>query len=204
MFTLAVQKFIAEHGVDELTTQFGIEVKKYDNGYVKLNYSQINSPKHHPISDECRGLVLHVLSDNSSTVVARAFDRFYNFGEGDTKTFDFSNCTVYEKADGSLVLVSWSPTDRKWIIGTRGMIYAEGNFNFSLTAEGGTFFDWILKAMNLTDAQFQECMSEFSTEYTYVMEFCGFSNRIVTPYDNDFMVLLAVVHNRTGEELPLV
>jgi tRNA splicing ligase len=200
---LNVQKFIATNGLDSLSEQFSIDIKKYENGYVKLNYSQIDSPKYHPICDECRGLVLQILPDNSSVVISRSFNRFYNFGEGDTKLFDFSDCSVYEKADGSLVMVSWSPVDNKWIIGTRGMLYAEGSFGFSLTAAGGTFYDWILKAMQLNESQFQSCMSGFSQDYTYVMEFCGMANRIVTPYSDNFMVLLAVVHNQTGAELLL-
>jgi T4 RnlA family RNA ligase len=197
---MKVQKFIKDNGVDALSDQFGIEVKKYPNGYVKLNYSQIDSPKHHPIADECRGLVLYVNDENSSYVVTRPFSRFYNFGEGNTRDFDFSDCFVWEKADGSMTTVSWSPLDQKWIIGTRGMAYAEGNFVFSLTASGGTFKDWILKAMGLTDEQFQENMKLFPTELTYVFEYTAPENKIVTYYPEAKMVILAVIDNDTGEE----
>lgn len=198
---MQVQEFILKHGLDALTEQLGITVKRYDNGYVKLNYSQIESPKFHPVADVCRGLTLLVNPDNTSTVVSRSFPRFYNLGEGSTKDFDFSDCTVQEKADGSLVEVFYSPLDHKWCISTRGMTYAEGNFTFSLTASGGTFNDWILKAMRLSEEQLQECMSVFAASYTYVMEYVAPENRIVTRYPEAQMVLLAVIHNETGREL---
>lgn len=197
----AVQQFIQDNGVDALTDQFDITVKKYDNGYVKLNYNQISSPKFHVLVDACRGLTIQVFPDNSSKVVARGFTRFYNLGEGTTQNFDFSDCTIWEKMDGSLVTLYFSPVDSKWVVGTRGMTYAEGNFTFSLTASGGTFADWIMKAMRLTEDQLQVCMSSFSRDHTYVQEFCGDVNRIVTPYVGSFMVLLAVIRTETGEEV---
>jgi hypothetical protein len=198
---MEVQKFILQHGLDALNEQFGITVKRYDNGYVKLNYSQIDSPKNHPISDECRGLTLWVKPDNTSKVITRGFKRFYNFGECDTASFNFDDCTAFEKCDGSLVLISYSPLDHKWIISTRGMAYAEGNFAFSLTASGGTFYDWILKAMQLTEEGFQDCMLSFDANYTFVCEYLSAENRVVTPYTTAEMVLLAVIHNETGTEL---
>jgi len=197
---MKVQQFIQQNGLDALAEQFDITVKRYDNGYVKLNYSQISSPKFHEICDECRGLVLHVLPDNTSTVVARGFRRFYNLGEGTTSTFQFTGCTAFEKSDGSLTLVSFSPLDNKWIIGTRGMIYAEGNFTFSLTAAGGTFFDWILKAMQLTEEEFQRCMRSFDPKCTYVMEYTAPENLIVCRYPEAKMVLLSIIRNDTGAE----
>lgn len=200
---MEVQKFILQHGLDALNEQFGITVKRYDNGYVKLNYDQISSPKNHQIADECRGLTLLVKPDNTSTVIARGFKRFFNFGECDTANFDFNDCTAFEKADGSLTLVFYSPLDHKWCISTRGMAYAEGNFAFSLTASGGTFYDWILKAMQFTEEEFQDCMLCFDANYTYIMEYCADVNRVVTPYTGSFMVLLAVVHNESGLEVPL-
>lgn len=197
---MLVQQFIKQYGLDALAEQKSVVVKRYENGYVKLNYDQIAGDKMDPVSMECRGLTLLVNPDNTSKVITRGFNRFFNWGEADTKDFDFSNCTVFSKEDGSLVLLSWSPLDNEWIISTRGMAYAEGNFTFSLTETGGTFRDWILRAMQLTSEEFQNIMKTFPKEVTYVMEYVGPENRVVTPYSESGMVLLAVIDNETGKE----
>lgn len=200
---MLVQKFIKEHGLQALTDQLSISVKKYPNGYVKLGYSQIDSPKNHPVVNECRGLILFVDDQNNSKVIARSFNRFYNYGECDTKDFDFSNCTVWEKLDGSMVQIYWSPLDNCWNVGTRGMVYAEGNFAFSLTESTGTFKDWILRALGVSFEQLQTAMESFPKECTYTMEYCGPENQVVTPYPESFCALLAVTDNETGKEEPI-
>jgi RNA ligase len=197
---MKVQEFIFDNGLDALTEHLGVEVKRYPNGYVKLNYSQIDSPNFHPISDECRGVVLWVDDQNRSKVICRPFKRFYNFGQGWTQDFDFSNCTVWEKADGTLVMIYWSPEDNRWEIGTRGMAYAEGNFVFSMTASGGQFKDWILKAMGVSFDEFQRNMSDVDHGITFLMEFVGPENQIVTRYESLHMVFLGVIDNKTGKE----
>lgn len=95
---MKVQEFIKEKGWAALKEELFIDVREYDNGLRVLNYDQISSPKMHPVVMECRALKL----DQDGNVVSRAFDRFFNYGEGDTKNFDFSDCTVFEKADGCL------------------------------------------------------------------------------------------------------
>ena len=60
----------------------------------------------------CRGLVL----DNDGNVVAKPFGKFFNIEEGKfepTEKFE-----VWEKMDGSLLIVFWY--EGKWIVATRG------------------------------------------------------------------------------------
>jgi hypothetical protein len=200
---MKVQEFIFKNGLDALSEHFAIKAKSYPNGYVKLDYDQIDSPRFHEIADECRGIVLHVNPDNTSKVVTRTFRRFYNIGEGDQK-FDFSNCSVLEKADGSMTTVSWSPMDNKWIVGTRGMAYAEGNFVFSVMASGGTFYDWIMKAFGVSDEKFQEVFNDCDKAVTFIFEYTAPENRVVTRYAEPMMVLLGVIENDTGKEEALL
>ena len=50
----------AYEGVVSLESEFGIQVKEYpEEGLYVFNYSQIESPKMHPIVMECRGLILN-------------------------------------------------------------------------------------------------------------------------------------------------
>lgn len=206
-----------EDGLSALKTEYGISARLYpEDDIVLLDYSQIDSPKMHPITIECRSLILR-MSDLS--VVSRAFDRFFNAGECPEyySDFDPTRATVYEKADGSLVKVYWHPTRNQWCISTRGTAYAEGNHPM-----GGTFLDHILKAFTrpndrcddpYTMVDFQEFFGllityggggrEFNlgSEFTWVFEFTSPTNRVVTRYDAPGMVLLDVVHNPTGKSL---
>jgi hypothetical protein len=77
---MQITQFIKDHGLAALTEQFGITIGEYPD-YVVLNYSQIDSPKHNPMVDECRALILdrHTLQP-----LARGFDRFYNNSTGGT------------------------------------------------------------------------------------------------------------------------
>jgi tRNA splicing ligase len=133
---LKVQEYIKNNGVDALSLNFGIKVKQYDEGLIVLNYDQINSPKSDPVVIECRGLILY--SDNFE-VAARAFDRFFNYGEVPelTKSISFSDCHVYEKADGSLIKIYWCRTTGRWEISTRGTAFAESGNEMLPTFRSG-------------------------------------------------------------------
>jgi hypothetical protein len=194
---MEVQKFIKERGWNALKEELFIEVREYDNGLRVLNYSMIESPKMHPVVMECRALKL----DSDANIVSRAFNRFFNYGEADTLDFDFSNCTVWEKADGSLCPVYWCPQTNRWEISTRGTGFAEANHVWG-TKTNCTFREAILEAMQLTEDQFQSAMLTFPTDSTYVMEYISPFNRIVTPYPEPKMVLLAIVCLDGWEEPP--
>lgn len=74
---LEVQKYLQTHTLDDLEKDFGIGFKVYDDRVI-LKYRINSTPKFHPIVRECRGLILS-LPDYK--ILARGFDRFYNYGE---------------------------------------------------------------------------------------------------------------------------
>lgn len=186
---MEVQKYLLNHSLDQLKAEFGINYKLYENGLVRLNYDQIESPKTHPIVRECRGLTLCI---HTKGVISRTFDRFYNFGEANTQNFDFSNADIFEKCDGSLVPVYWNVIDCRWEISTRGTCFAEASYGFDETK---SFREMILMGMGFTEEEFQENMQQFGLDkfVTYVFEFIGPTNRIVTPYTEHIVVLLAAI-----------
>lgn len=183
-------EFIKEKGVDRLTEELGIDVKRYDNGLFVLNYNQIESPKADPIVMECRALIL----DNNFDIVSRSFDRFFNLGENGT-TVDVPNSVVMEKADGSLINIYWNRIDGKWEIATRKSAFAEVPH-----VTGGSFREKVLGALQFTEDEFQvKCNSHLQKGFTYIFEFIGSINRHVTPYGESQMVLLAIRDIVTGE-----
>lgn len=191
---LHVQKFLKNNCVEELIEQFAIKVNHYsEDGLLMLNYDQFNSPKTHPIVMECRSLILH---DKTYDIISQKFPRFFNLGEFPEfySDFDWNNCHVMSKEDGSLVGVYFNPNTGLFEISTRSMAKAEQDHDI--------FGNWrtaILKAFGFnSEEHFQKYWYNFMKCYpthsgqTFVFEFVSPLNRIVTPYKKDEMVLLGI------------
>jgi len=194
MSTMLIQKFIADNPTDwkaRLTgEEFGIKIKEYPDRLM-LNYDQLNSPKMHPMTQECRGLILR--PDNFA-VMARSFDRFFNLGEGGTseKTFPINLATAFEKLDGSLITIYWD--GEKWCASTRGLAFAEGTVPYG----DGTFFELVEKAFGRS---LQDEMKTLNRHLSYAFELTSPFNRVVTRYPAVKMTLLGIRHNDNGKEL---
>lgn len=184
-------KYLKENGIESLKEELGIIVKEYDDLLV-LNYSQIESPKTHPIVRECRGLIL----DKDFNVVSRKLCRFFNYGEApDTMShLNFSKAVVYEKIDGSLIGIF--NYNGHWYVATRGTAFAEAE-----TAWGGTFKDLVYEALNVDDDEHfnEECNIYLNPEYTYIFEVTSPHNRVVVRHTETRLTLLTSRHNETGE-----
>ena len=213
---LNVQKYLMENGLKKLVEEFKIVVGDYDK-FVVLNYNQIESPRFHPIVDECRALILE---KDTWKVLCRSFNRFFNISEGvqqsketslstqriasfkenETKEFDISNAIIETKEDGS-ILNMWF-YDGKWNVSTRKMAYAEGQ-----TALGRTFSEVFFdtaKKTNLMDEINDPLLIEAWKQYTITFEMVGKENRVVKNYDTDDIVLIGIRHNDSGEEMSVV
>ncbi len=178
---LHVQKFLSENSIEDLTQQLGIKAVVHPSlPLVILNYSQIDSPKTHSIVRECRGLVLEL---GSYKIVAKTFDRFFNWGEvaDEMSLFDFSNFHTLSKEDGSLcILYNYKGN---WLANTRGS-FGIGEINFvDLTWNQG-----FCKALNVNN------LNELNLDpsLTYIAEFCSPWNKVVRRYPEPKMYLLSV------------
>jgi RNA ligase len=120
----------------------------------------------------CRGLV----TDDDGIVVARPFRKFFNIEEGKhTPTSEFE---VFEKMDGSLIIVFWY--DGGWVVASRGSFTSD-----QAVAASKTFFD--------------KLDHNFSIGITYLFEFTAKWNRIVVDYgEEDNLTLLGAI--RTDDE----
>ena len=63
---------------------------------------------------QCRGLIL----DQEGYVIAKGFDKFFNIEEHKTEEIPNEPFEVFEKMDGSLLIVFWY--EGKWIVASRG------------------------------------------------------------------------------------
>ncbi len=188
---MLVQDFLRAHkdlsGLLALKEKYGISVsEKYDD-IVVLNYSQIDSPKFDPLVRECRGLILEKGSWN---VVARSFDRFFNYGEcPDASKYDITKAIVQEKLDGSLVTAYWR-YDR-WNFSTRKMAFAEGENSF-----GVSFRQVIDKAFDV-----KRLNDSVKEDWCPVFELTSPETRVVKRY-SDYRLNLIGCRNRVScEEL---
>jgi RNA ligase len=138
------------------------------------NYSQTTQyeGKWDEVTLQCRGLV----TDTDGNIVARPFKKFFNMEEGKhTPTSEFD---VYEKMDGSLIIVFWY--EGGWVVASRG----------SFTSEQALAADKIF---------FDKLDHNFSIGITYLFEFTAKWNRIVVDYgDEDNLTLLGAI--RTNDE----
>lgn len=181
------------NSIDTLNTEFGIRSKIYESGLVVLNYDQIESPKNHPIADECRGLIIEQI-DSRWVVVSKSFNRFYNLGECDNIPESWDDYQFLEKADGSIIKIYWHRG--RWEISTRGTAYAE-----SPNPSGVTFRQMVLDVLDCTEEEFQENMYDRATNLTGIFELIGPMNRIVTPYQKGELVFLGFIDNDTQQEI---
>lgn len=184
-----VIKYLNTYGLESLKSEYFIKVTEdTERNLFVLNYDQIDSPKNHPITNECRSLVV-TYSDGMWSVVSRSFDRFFNYGEIQEDTHDITKMTAYEKVDGSVVsLFYWKG---EWIYRTRSMIMPETTVN-GWDKSWKDLIEPVLLGKGFYDFN-------HTPSWTYIFEVVGVENRVVTRYPESAAYLLAVRDNTTGD-----
>ncbi len=189
---MLVQDYIRNNGIEKLKEEFKIKVKEYDDRLV-LNYDQIESPKFEEIVKECRSLILY---KSDLRIMARAFDRFFNYGEGNLFSCDnvpIHKCKFFEKLDGSLITLYFD--NRQWNFSTRQNAFAEGT-----CVSGATFLQLCQKTDEYYGIMsFVENMRE--KNLSFVFELTTPENRVVVPYVHYHLTLLTARNINTGQEL---
>lgn len=178
---MKVLEYLENKTLEDLTEEFSIKVKDYPEfGIAVLNYSQIDSPKYHPIVRECRGLIIDYCKLQP---VSKTFKRFFNLNENENDEFDFNNYfRAEEKADGSLMSVYFNYG--KWHVATRGSAFAEGT-----TASGLSFKDIFETAIGTDVNTF---MTDMDRGYSYIFEMCSIYNKVVKVYNDPKVYLLSI------------
>lgn len=133
------------------------------------------------ITKMARGLIL----DDLGNIVARPFEKFFNFNELDkplySYTKDLNSFKVEEKLDGSLIIVTRYNNDL--IVSSRK-----------------AFTSWHAKIA-------EEMLSNFfpvqriEEGKTYLFELIHVENKIVIKYDKNCLVLLSIIDNKSGKEI---
>lgn len=183
---LKTQQYIKEHGLDSLVNDLGIHATKhpkYPNLW-HLKYDQIGSPWGNPIVCECRALILDAAQDWA--VVSRPYDKFFNYGEFYSAQLDWNSVKVYEKVDGSLIVLWFY--QGQWNVSTSG------------TPDGGQFADLFWKEFE-AHGQHNIFHSFSNTQkYTWMYEYTSPETRIVVPYSAPGITLHGARSTTTGKE----
>jgi hypothetical protein len=192
---LCIQKLLDERGFDEafLVSNYGIKarVDRTHPNLVLFKYDQIASPMGERIVQECRGVILD--KSDGWSVVSRAFDKFFNHGEGHAAPIDWSTAAVQEKLDGSLcVLYAY---DGKWRVATTGTPDGFGDVN----GFGITFADYFWKTFNACGGRLPTIDSTGRHPSQFFFELCGKFNRVVVRHETDRVVALGARHE--GKEV---
>jgi T4 RnlA family RNA ligase len=183
-----VLHYLQNHPIIDLHNNFGIKVKEYADRFV-LNYDQIASAdfRFEPVVMECRNLIL----SRDYKVLHRSFDRFFNYGEDpDTDKFDISKCHIDEKLDGSLI--GFYHDGIAWNFCTRQSAFAEGYL-----PEKKITYAQLIQDVPGIEKLYGLCRKE----YSYIFEIVSPKNRVLTPYQETKLVLLAVRNKETGDFL---
>lgn len=232
---LHVWKYLLTHTFRELEEEHGINARPnatFDK--FSLNYDQLTAKSGNPVSDQCRGLIVRPrerlairpgqsLSDTTwkdavvgdVEVLAWPMNRFYNHGDFNAAPVDWSdpNLRVYEKVDGTCVILYWDPLHGKWHAGTRSVPEADLPINAGNLEIGDmTFSELFLKALIATREEVSgkpidwpvdgpDKVIHLNKEVTYVFELVSPYNQIVVNYPHPRVYLLAARHTATGQEI---
>jgi RNA ligase len=129
----------------------------------------------------CRGLILDTVTGE---VIARPWEKFFNFGQRDNRIDSDGPVEVTDKVDGSLGILYRRP-DGKVAIATRGSFASEQALHAT--------------ALWQTEYEMYHDFNEVVDEFTFLFEIIYPENRIVCNYgDMDDLVLLGAVHKAQG------
>jgi RNA ligase len=187
---LETQTFLKTHSLAQLAEQFGIKSKYHHRfpNLVGLNYDQIESPKTHPIVQECRGLILD--ATNHWQIVSYPYRRFFNAGEDGADKIDWNSARCYDKCDGSLCILYFYAN--QWQVATRGTPDASGQVN----QFGFSFADLFWQTWKELDYQMPQ-----KTDLCYMFELMTPFNRIIVQHTKNQLLLHGARNLRSLQEL---
>lgn len=161
----------------------------------------VKAPFGEPIVQECRGIVLD--ESDGWNVVSRAFDKFFNHGEGHAARIDWSTARVQEKLDGSLCVMYHYAGE--WHVATSGSPDASGQVRQAgVRGPMGyglkTFADYFWETFRAHGGELPQPGNE---HLCFAFELMGPDNRVVVVHNEPWIRLLAIRDRETGEELSI-
>lgn len=186
------QTFLRSGGTaEELKTRFNIDVRRHPRyrSLVHLKYGHVSNDFSHVIVRQSRGLILD--EHRKWAIVARPFDKFFNFGEPLAPTLDWTTARFYEKLDGTCCYLWFH--ENAWNLSTLGSPDASGEVEGSPGLNYGGLFWATFKKYG-----FRVPRSDVYRDYTFMFELMTPLNRIVVRHEEPTLRLIGVRSNNTG------
>jgi hypothetical protein len=190
---MLILEFLKTHTLEKLAEDYAVSAKRHKvfPNLVLLKYNQLKSPLSEPLVQECRGLILD--EADGWKVVARPYDKFFNYGEGQAAPIDWSSAKVYEKLDGSLITLYFYKGS--WRAATSGTPDASGEL------------PWDGTGVSTFESLFWDIWKELGYAFPkneslcYMFELLSHYNRVVVRYTSNRIVLHGVRSLQTMKEL---
>ena len=206
-----VREYLKTKSLEDLEREHGVKARVHEYKF-SLNYDHIESREDDLLAQQCRGLILRPtkiqeLIDltrpiGDTVILARSFDRFFNYGQSAAAEVDFNHpaTSFYEKMDGTLCIVYYDDVKNEWHVATRSL--PEANLPVDGSGEY-TFRTLFEKALEETVGKdFESWTSaQLFRDTTYMFELTSPANRIVVEYEGHSITLLAARKTATGKEL---
>lgn len=169
-----IQRLVRD-GFSDWGTLGAVSVKEYDD-LLQFNYQAPANKTWNEFECLCRGLILEA---TTGEVIARPFDKFFNYGEGGKYPSTNKIKHVIEKVDGSMGIIYWHLGE--WHVATRGSLESYQAF-------------WA------EDFLYESYQYEYlQPGVTYIVEIIYPGNRIVVDYgDLESLVLIAARNKFSG------
>lgn len=216
--------YLKTHTLQELELEHGVVGRlNVASNKLSLNYDQILVKNGDPLAEQCRGMVVRpampMTADDVLTrvvgevdVLAWPMDRFYNLGDASGADVWWSDpeLRVYEKLDGTMIVMYYDHALNQWFTATRSVSEADLPINAGHIEIGDMTFSGLFRLGLETTwksvydpATADEILSSFETDLTYVFELTSQHNRIVVKYDEPRVTLLAARHTGSGHEVSI-
>jgi len=145
------------------------------------------------INTHLRGLIL----DQNGNVIQRSFPKFYSFKSYITKSkicltdrqvMKVPDCKfkIYEKIDGSMAILYWV-NDKPFLASQRSFKSPNA-----------------LRATEILYKKYSHLFSKLNKKYSYIFEVIYPETQVIINYNNtEDIILLGIIDNKTGAEIPL-
>jgi hypothetical protein len=195
---LELQNFLRQNKLENLA-QFGISFNKHSKypNLLSFSYSQVDSYdfRDSQIVKESRGIILD--EANNWEVIARGFDRFFNYDDSVAAKINWEKASIQTKMDGSLILCFFY--DGQWNAATSGMPDGAGLCSLYGKSYAEMFWDFFEQQTNLTKEDHKPYLNGWEN-FTFIFEMCSFYNQIVVMHDKPQLYLLGGRSNKSGME----
>lgn len=186
---MKLQEYLREKGLEKLCQDYKIKAHRHQKyqSLVCLKYSQIESPMAEKVVQQSRGIILD--SSKNWKIVSYSYDKFFNYGEPLAVNIDWDTATVYDKLDGSLMVLYYY--DQQWQVQSSGTADGSGEvygFNYSFAQ----LFWRVWQELNYPLPE--------ETNYCFSFELLTPYNRIVVQQKQNNLVLHGVRNIQTLQE----